>query len=215
MGHVFFIKLFGYEISSITIYPFGGITKVNKDINTPLNKEIIIALGGIFFQIILFLIVFLLPLTTLTKEIFYTYNITIMLFNMLPIIPLDGSVLASSILAKFASFKSSYLINFFISLITLIVFLSYNVTSSLNNYLIISFLVFKMYEYLKNYRYIYNRFLLERYLKNYSFPNISSRKGNLSILKKDTYQYFIENGRVKSEKIKLKERFDINKNNKL
>ena len=55
MGHIFFIKLFKYKVISIDIYPFGGYTKIDKMINTSINKDILISLGGIIFQSILYL----------------------------------------------------------------------------------------------------------------------------------------------------------------
>ena len=58
LGHILFIKLFNYKIVSINIYPFGGITKINKDINTPVNKELIIAAAGVIFQLLLFMMVY-------------------------------------------------------------------------------------------------------------------------------------------------------------
>ena len=53
LGHVLICKLFKYKIINVTIYPFGGITKIEKDINTSPNKEIILASAGIIMQIIL------------------------------------------------------------------------------------------------------------------------------------------------------------------
>ena len=208
MGHVFFIKLLGYKIISINIYPFGGITKVEKDLNTSINKELIIAWGGIFFQIFIYGLIFLPFLSTYTKELIFSYNMSIMMFNMLPIIPLDGSIITSSFLNKFFSFQKSYVLTIIISIFNIILFLIIDYTNSLNNYLIIALLIYKTYEYYQNRNYIYNRFLLERFLKNFSFKNISTKKGNLNILKKDTYQYFIEKEGIKSEKVKLKEMFD-------
>ncbi len=208
MGHVFFIKLLGYKIISINIYPFGGITKVEKDLNTAINKELIIAWGGVLFQIFIYGLIFLPFLSNYTKELIFSYNTSIIMFNMLPIIPLDGSIITSSFLNKFFSFQKSYILTIIISIFNIILFLIIDYTNSLNNYLIIALLIYKTYEYYQNKNYIYNRFLLERFLKNFSFKNISTRKGNLNILKKDTYQYFIEKEGIKSEKAKLKEMFD-------
>ena len=59
-GHILMIHHFEYEIEKVEIFPFGGITKVNKPINTPLKKEIWIALGGVLFQFLLFLVFYLL-----------------------------------------------------------------------------------------------------------------------------------------------------------
>ena len=208
LGHVFFIKLFKYKIIDITIYPFGGIIKTDKDINTPPNKELLISSGGIIAQIILFIIIYFLPISILTKEILYKYNLSIMIFNVLPIIPLDGSIILNAILNKFFSFKVSYHLYFFISCLGIVLYLLSNYWFSLNNYLIVSLFVVKTYYAYKNYNYIFNKFLLERYLNKYVFKYLSTREGDLDILKLDTYQYFKEKEKVVGEAKKLQERFD-------
>ena len=208
LGHVFFIKLFKYKIIDITIYPFGGIIKTDKDINTPSNKELFIASGGILAQIILFIIISFLPINILTKELFYKYNISIMFFNILPIIPLDGSIIINSLLNKVFSYKLSYYLYIIISIIFTIIYLLFNYWYSINNYLIVSLFIIKTYYAIKNYKYLKTRFLLERYLNKYEFKYISTKIGNLDILKLDTYQYFRENGSIVSEHTKLKEKFD-------
>ena len=58
------------------------------------------------------------------------------------------------------------------------------------------------------YNYIFNKFLLERYLNKYEFKYLSTREGDLDILKLDTYQYFKEKEKVVGEAKKLQERFD-------
>ena len=208
LGHVFFIKLFKYKILDITIYPFGGMTKVSKDINTPVNKEILIAMGGIIFQLLLFIIIYFLPLNIITKATFYKYNLSIMIFNILPIIPLDGSIILNAFLNKFFSFKVSYHLYFLVSILCIFFYLLSNIWFSLNNYLIITLFVVKTYYTYKNYNYIFNKFLLERYLNKYEFKYLSTREGNLDILKLDTYQYFKEKEKVVGEAKKLQERFD-------
>ena len=208
LGHIFFIKLFKYKIINVTLYPFGGITKIDKDINTPLNKELLIACGGIIFQLILFIIIYFVPINVITKELLYKYNMSILLFNMLPIIPLDGSIIINSLLNKIFSYKVSYYLYIIISIIFSIFYLFFNYWYSLNNYLIVSLFIIKTYKDIKNYKYLKTRFLLERYLNKYEYKYISTKTGNLDILKIDTYQYFKENNKIVSEYSKLKEKFD-------
>ena len=208
LGHIFFIKLFKYKIINVTLYPFGGITKIDKDINTPLNKELLISCGGIIFQLIFLIIIYLLPINIITKNLLYKYNISILLFNILPIIPLDGSIIINSLLNKIFSYKVSYYLYIIISIIFSIFYLFFNYWYSLNNYLIVSLFIIKTYYAIKNYKYLKTRFLLERYLNKYEYKYISTKTGNLDILKIDTYQYFKENNKIVSEYSKLKEKFD-------
>ena len=205
VGHVLVCLLFGYKIKSVTLYPFGGLTRVEKDINTSPYKELILASAGLFMQIILYVVALIFGYK---NSSFYKYNKSIFLFNLLPIIPLDGSVIVYSLLNRFTTFKNSYKAYIVVSIISLVIYIIVNYKYSLNNYLIVSIFIYKIYEGIKNYKYVYNRFLVERYLKKYHFKYISTREGNLDILKIDTYQYFKNGGKITSEREKLAEMFD-------
>lgn len=205
VGHVLVCLLFGYKIKSVTLYPFGGLTRVEKDINTSPYKELILASAGLFMQIILYVVALSFGYK---NSLFYKYNKSIFLFNLLPIIPLDGSVIVYSLLNIFTTFKNSYKAYIVVSIISLVIYIIINYKYSLNNYLIVSIFIYKIYEGIKNYKYVYNRFLVERYLKKYHFKYISTREGDLDILKIDTYQYFKNGGKITSEREKLAEMFD-------
>ncbi len=208
LGHVFFIKKYHEKIINITLYPFGGITKVNKDLNTPIKEELVIASGGVLFQIIIYFITVIIPFTMHTKELIINYNNIIILFNLLPIIPLDGSIIINSILNRFLAYTKSYIINNIISVVSIILFVIYNYNYSLNNYLIICFLIYKTYESINNYKYIKQRFFLERYLYNYRYKRIKNYTKRINDLKIDTKHYFFNDNKVVNEKEKLQELFD-------
>lgn len=207
LGHVLASKLFHYKVLEVTLYPFGGVTKLEKDINTPVKKEIVIASAGIIMQIILMFVLKFLPQSDM-KDIFEKYNLSIMIFNLLPIIPLDGSLILKAILNRFFSFQKSYFIYVTLSILSITIYIAFNFWFALNNYLIVFLFIFKLYKSIKDYKYIYNRFLLERYLKNYDYRFISTKKGSLNILKLETYQFFKEDGKIISESTKLQEKFD-------
>lgn len=201
LGHVLTSLIFKYKIVSIRIYPFGGVTKLDKDINTSINKEIVLALSGVFMQVIIIPFI-------ISNESFMKYNLSIMLFNLIPIIPLDGSIIVRYLLNKYLSFKNSYYLSIIISIISIIIYVGFNYKYNLNNYLIIGLFIYKLYESLKDFKYIYNRFLLERFLNNYKYKKISTREGKLDILKLEVYQYFKRGSKVYSEKEVLRELFD-------
>ena len=213
LGHFFIIKILKYKIVKIDIYPMGGVTTINKKINTKISHELIIAIFGIIFQIILGLIFLMLfkngLISNNTYEIFNNYNKTIIFFNMLPIIPLDGYIFLRSIWELIFPYKKSFYISFIISIISIILFITYNQIYSLNNYLIISFLIYKIVTVYKDFKYEYYRFLLERYLYNFNYKNIKyENHKKLDLLKKDTYHYFKTNNTYISEKKILAKKFD-------
>ncbi len=208
LGHIFFLKIFKIKIDSITIYPFGGITKTSKLINSSINKDIIIYLGGIFFQILLhffFLKLLKINLITLnTFNIFKTYNKSILIFNVLPIKPLDGGLILNLILDKILPFKYSYKISNYLSIIFLFIFIIFNINYNLNSYIVISFLIFNILKTIKNTNNVFNKFLLERYLYNLPYKKIKyENTSNLAKLKKETFHYL----NYKSEKKVLSQKF--------
>ncbi len=207
LGHVFFAYIFKFKILSITLYPFGGITKIEKKLNTNPKKDLLISLGGIKAQLLLLTIFYLMHkqgvASTNTYLLFNKYNIFIMLFNILPIIPLDGAYVLDAILNSYFSFYKSYIINFIISIIFLIIFILIfkDMIISLNIMCVVIFMIFKIKKYYSEKNYIYNKFLLERALYNFDYSKINNEKnGSLKDLKKNTYFYFWNKNKWLSEK---------------
>lgn len=216
LGHILIIKKLNLKITKVEIYPMGGITTINKKINSSIKEEIIISLAGIFFQFLLYLIFLLLYQNNLispnTYDIFNTYNKTILIFNLLPIIPLDGYIFIRSLIEIYFPYKLAYYISLIISIISIILFITYNELLSLNNYLIISFLVYKIITSLKEFKYNYLRFELERYLNDFQYRTIKhEKKCSLNLLKRETYHFFKQKDTYISEKKLLKEKYQEKK----
>lgn len=210
LGHIFLSHHFEYPILKVEIFPFGGLTVVEKPINTPLKKEVLIALGGVIFQIILFCIFFLFYkegwILESTYHLFLNYNKTILIFNLLPMTPLDGSILMHSIIEYFFSYQKAYILYLAISFITLLSFMTFHSLKSLNNYMILVFLFFKIYEAYKKRKHYQNKFYLERYLYKLPYTKIKSHNYlDLKLLKKDTLHFFWKKDRYLHEKEFLKD----------
>jgi len=157
LGHIFIVKLLKYKIIKVDIYPMGGVTTINKKINTSIKHEILISIFGIVFQIILgfiFLIMFKFSyISSNTYVLFINYNKTIMLFNMLPIIPLDGYIFFRSIWELILPYKKAFYLSFIVSITFIFLFITYNEIYSLNNYLVISFLIYKIITTFNDFKY--------------------------------------------------------------
>ena len=120
MGHVTAGLLFKINIKKILILPFGGLTIFEMPINIRLYKEFLIAVMGPLFQIIFWLFLYKI---NYCNSVFNYYNTFILLFNLLPIYPLDGSKIFNIIINKITSFKKSYFITFYTSIIIIILFI--------------------------------------------------------------------------------------------
>lgn len=167
LGHIITLKYFNYNVSSIIILPFGSILNSNLKQNSKSLEIFIISISGVLAQIMLYPIMHFLNqiyISDLSYNIFLNYNKIILLFNLLPIIPLDGSKIMLSVLENFFSYKKTLKIINIISIITIILFSIYITLYSLNSFLIIMFLIYKTWFEIKNHKVLFNNFLLSRAL---------------------------------------------------
>lgn len=187
-GHYFASKKFKWNIDKIYLYPFGGLIKYNEKIDKPFLEEFIIAISGIANQSIVFILcIFIFKNNTYFLNIIKNYHYSILFFNLIPIIPLDGSKILNIILNKIFNFRKSYIILNIISIVLLIIFIF---KSNFSLLIVILFLIYKIYLNIKNKSIIFNRFILEKYLyddykKIYIINNIKNMKRNRkNIIKK-------------------------------
>lgn len=212
LGHIITAVTLKYKIKKIIIYPYGGITKIDTIVNTIIEKDLLLAVSGVLMQTIYFYIILFLYRQGIIREYIYNlftiYNKSILIFNILPIIPLDGSKVINLILSKYLNFNLSNNLIVLISLITLIILLVSNIYQ--NNYsmlMVISILLQNIWNYYKKIDYLYNRFILERYIYNINFPSIKIIKNKNKMYKNKTHLLKIKDNYIK-EKDYLKTFFE-------
>ena len=185
------------------LLPFGALTIFNEKINRPLKEEFIILISGPLLQLIFVFIFFN------NNDFVINYSNLILMFNLLPIYPLDGSKLINIILNIFTSFKKSHLLTIYVSAL-FIICLIIKTKFSLIFLLIFIFIINKILEEYKNHNNIFNKFLLERYTNNFGFKKEKLIKSNnLSEMKRDYRHLFYGNNKYQTEREILKKRFDF------
>ena len=196
--------IFKWRIEKVILLPFGGLTVFEEDINRPLKEEALILLFGPLFQIIL-------TYFFRYDEVFVNYSKILLIFNLLPIYPLDGSKILNIILNMFLSFKKSHLITMYISfLFIVIVFVKYDFNLFL--LLILSFIFIRVILEIKRHNNIFNRFLLERYMKDFHFKKYKVIKGvDVNKMKRDYNHVFYNGKRYITEREILQKRFDFHR----
>lgn len=205
LGHYTAAKLLKFKVLKIIIYPFGGITKINDLINKDINEEILVATSGVIFQFIFYLIIVYLNhiniIRDYTLNIYTLYNNQIIFFNLMPIYPLDGSKIINLLLSKFFNYNLSNKLTIMISLIGMSLFI---LTSSYNhNYsyiMVLSVLIIYNYKFIKQLKYIYNKFLLERYLYNISYPKIKIISNGNKMYKNNSHIIKVNNNYITEKK---------------
>ena len=172
-GHMIFSLIIGFKFDKIIIYPFGGITIYNEDLNVSTNKELFVLLGGITFQLLFLLFLFILYnygfITDHTFTIIKRINLILISFNFMPVLPLDGGKLTNILFDKFMSYKLSNTISITISILFICIFALKNKT--ILGIILTLFLLKSIILEITNQSFRYNKFLLERYINDYKFKS--------------------------------------------
>lgn len=204
LGHILVSLLFKWNIDKIIILPFGGLTKYNEIINRPLIEEFLIAISGIIFQSIFFILI----KDYIDYKYFSFINYFIIIFNLLPIYPLDGSKILNVFFNLITSYRNSLYLTSIISYIFIIIlsFLFFNINKIVA--FVLMFLLFEVNKLYKERKELFNKFLLERYLNDFKF-NKKKTINNVYKMKKDYRHLFYIDGSYLTESYFLKKMFDI------
>lgn len=155
-------------------------------------------MGPIFQFIAYFLLIKLMPHY---NSMIFMYHYGILLFNLLPIYPLDGGKLVNLFLALFMSYKNSLIYSILFSLFILFIMICivlgfFDIT--INFIVMIFFLIYKIVFEYKRINYLQEKFLLERYLNNYNFKkgiivnDVNSFRRDKHHLVKNNSKYYLE-----------------------
>ena len=186
LGHIFASIILKWNINKITIYPFGCMTTFNNKLNSSIIEEFLILIMGPLFQIVFNMIY---P----TK-----YHMFILIFNLLPIYPLDGSKILFLLFNKLFSYYKSYIYIYFISYITIIVLIIYNF--DFISLVILLNLLYDVYKYNKNINNTMLKFIYERYKDKNIYSKNNIIIGNkLYSIKRCKNNYFYINNKLISE----------------
>lgn len=201
-----------WNLDKIAVYPFGGCVKFNERLTKPLKEEFLILLSGPLAQMIFFLFVSFLEMNGLITYrnflLFKSYHYTLLIFNLLPIYPLDGGKILNIFLNAMFPYKKGNKLVIIISFILLIgsVFLYQNINFVLMAILLLS----ELFIYLKRQPFLYNTLLLEKYLKNNGYKKVKIIP-NKDLMYKEKRHIILYKNKYITEKDYLKQRFKVMK----
>ena len=170
--------------------------------------KIILGMGPIFQFLAYFLLCYILK----EKELVREYHIGILLFNLLPIYPLDGGKLVNLGMNVFFPYRISFKLSIWISYGVTILLLFLNQKLSINMiliYIVLLFLIRK--EDLKQKLY-FHKFLLERLLKNYTFSKTIKIRNPKNFYRYRKNQIMIKNKVLEEKEYLLKKYENFDKN---
>ncbi len=169
-GHYTAARIFKWRIRGINLWVFGGVMETDEHGNRPIKQEMIIVLAGPVQHVLIHIILLacstyaLLPSSVL--ELAFQYNATILLFNLLPVWPLDGGKLLMLILSAVFPYRKAH----GYTIVSSIFFCVAAFTASLllfpftlSTVLLLTFILWENRLEWKQRYYVFLRFLLQRY----------------------------------------------------
>ena len=118
LGHMLAANLFGVRSSSVTLWPVGGVTLLERQPETP-QQDIVVSLAGPAVNIVIGSVLFGLllwpvglydTLDYVSVDVLYrlmAINFVLAMFNLLPVFPMDGGrILRAALTLKFGIEKA-------------------------------------------------------------------------------------------------------------
>ncbi|WP_100331716.1 M50 family metallopeptidase [Bacillus xiapuensis] len=172
-GHAWMAHVFRWRIKQIIFLPFGGVAEVDEHGNRPIKEELLVILAGPVQHLWMFAAAWLLHEFSLLPDMVYhtfmQFNAAILLFNLLPVYPLDGGKL----LLLFFSMTRPFLAAVHLTILSsaaLLVLLQAGVllffSFHLQAWLVLLYLAAALWREWKEKHYTFIRFLLERHYGN-------------------------------------------------
>src|SRR5690625_2267923 len=181
LGHYLMAQFFNWRINRIMLWIFGGVMETDEHGSKPFREEFLVTIAGPVQHLFIYLLLYMNSLegihlvsTPIVDLVFY-YNTLILIFNLLPIWPLDGGKILFLILSKFIPFRKAYNMNIIISMIGSLFFLLIQIlmySFNLSAFLIVMFLFMENRSEWKKRYYVFIRFLLNRYQGHSGLNNV-------------------------------------------
>ncbi|MFE5320146.1 M50 family metallopeptidase [Paenibacillus sp. NPDC056579] len=172
LGHVLAAKNFGWRVKEVQLLPFGGEVVVEEVANVPVWQEIIVTMSGPLQNGIMIVAALGLQSAGLIPAEWSVYfiqaNMLIGLFNLLPILPLDGGKFMQSVLSFWLPYHRVIAVSCIISLLFSILLTGASIVNvfsgglKLNILIIGLFLLYSNWYLYKGLSYHFMRFLINR-----------------------------------------------------
>lgn len=164
--HLMMAYYFQFDIEKIEILPFGAYLSLNDFYFHPFLEELCVVMAGPCSHILIYLII-----QMCTRGVFQQYlltmNMFVLLFNLVPIYPLDGSRMIAIMLQSVMDLKRALYLNLKISVFILSLFTFFYLR--INTLVILSYLFLQQFYYMR---------FISKYLRQYysCIPTLYERK---------------------------------------
>ncbi|MDQ0901455.1 M50 family metallopeptidase [Paenibacillus sp. V4I7] len=172
MGHLAAANGFGWRVREVQLLPFGGVLVVDELGTAPTREELIVSLAGPLQHVWMILVALLMKWVDVGASSWWDYfieaNLMIGLFNLIPVMPLDGGKVMQSLLGYLLSYHNTILYTAWISMILSLAIIVIAIIQLISGHLPLNILVIGIFLLVSNwyaYRqlpYHFFRFLIGR-----------------------------------------------------
>ncbi|OMP67551.1 site-2 protease family protein [Domibacillus epiphyticus] len=170
LGHAAAAKIYGWRIVKVELLPFGGKLETSEHSGRPLIEEWVVVLSGPFMHIPLAAAALCLFHAGIIEQavysLFFQLNVLIFLFNLLPVLPLDGGKMILLFLSFIRPYYYAYRLAIHISFFWLVCLLGAAVCFLpfyLQLLLTVSYITVQLLRMWKEKEYMFIRFLTSRF----------------------------------------------------
>ncbi|MFC4558947.1 site-2 protease family protein [Virgibacillus kekensis] len=181
LGHYMMAAAFQWRIRGIMLWVFGGVMDTDEYGTSPLHEELLVTIAGPFQHLFVYMGLWLLPVEQMLPssiiELIFFYNTVILLFNLLPVWPLDGGKIVFLILSAILPYRKAYNYVILFSLCTCFIVLVvqfFVIQFTMSSFMLFLFLLIENRTDWKQRYYVFLRFLLQRYYGNTDLKGIRS-----------------------------------------
>lgn len=175
LGHVIMAHAMGWRVSSVKLLPFGGVVEVEEAAGASAQEEMLVAVAGPLQNIWMIVLAYVFGELGWWSLEWTTYfieaNLWIAVFNLLPVMPLDGGKIAQALLSYRLSYYATLLWTARISVAISAMIIIYSLLPvilksggiKLNELMIGIFLLASNMTTLRNIPFLFYRFMLQRH----------------------------------------------------
>lgn len=199
LGHVIMAVFFKVKVNNIKLNIFGFNADIDDIDYLPTYKQLLIIVMGPLTYFLSIILIRELYLNDVISLVMYyralASNKYILVFNLLPIFPLDGGRILKLIANKFFTYKKAKIITYIISFLVMIGFVVY--TMECKQYLMYIFLMINFIINILNLKREWKAFLIKRYYLNNTYQDKLHTKEDLFMYKNN---YILKDKNILNEK---------------
>jgi Zn-dependent protease len=132
LGHALMARVFGIRTRDITLYPIGGVARLER-MSTRASEEILIAVAGPLVNVVLGCLLAMASIgvgalfgSNATPTVFVLLlaasNVTLVLFNMIPAFPMDGGRVLRALLTLVVDYVRATEIAYYLGVVLAVLF---------------------------------------------------------------------------------------------